>query len=306
MNASPAGPRLQGLRSTHTLTAGGDVGFPGSLTTHHEGTPMRIIGGAALAAMLFVAPMAQGAVKTKEVAYEFEGTQFKGFLAWDDAVKTKRPGVLVVHEWWGLNDHARKRAEQLASLGYVAFAADMYGEGKTTEHPKEAGAMAGAVRKNVKSWVGRAQTALKILQDQPNVDASKTAAIGYCFGGSTALTLAHSGANIKAAVSFHGALPIPDEDQIKAVKAKILICHGAQDSFIPEETIKKVRAAYEEGKIDYQLVYYGGAVHSFTVPGIDKVGVKGLAYNEEADRRSWQAMRSLFGEVFADPKCCGD
>ena len=262
---------------------------------------MRTLAIAAFAALLLAANQSQAAVKTKEIAYEHEGTKLKGFLAWDDAVEGKRPGVLVVHEWWGLNDYARKRAEQLAGLGYVAFACDMYGEGKTTEHPKEAAAMAGAVRKSGKAWLGRALAGLKILQDNPMVDASKTAAIGYCFGGSTALTLANSGADIKAAVSFHGALPIPEEG-LKDVKAKVLICHGALDSFIPEENIKKVRAAYEEAKVDYAMIYFGGAYHSFTVPGIDKVGVKGLAYNEEADRRSWQAMRMMFAEVFAETK----
>lgn len=261
---------------------------------------MRKLASAAVAALFVLAANAQAAVKTKEIAYEYEGTKLKGFLAWDDAATGKRPGVLVVHEWWGLNDYARKRAEQLAGLGYVAFACDMYGEGKTTEHPKEAAAMAGAVRKSGKDWLGRAKAGLKILQEQPGVDSGKIAAIGYCFGGSTALTLANAGTDIKAAVSFHGALPIPEE--LKGVKAKVLICHGALDSFIPEENIKKVRAAYEDAKVDYSMIYFGGAYHSFTVPGIDKVGVKGLAYNEEADRRSWQAMRSLFAEVFAEEK----
>lgn len=241
-------------------------------------------------------------VKTKPISYTYEGTTFKGFLAWDDAGQGKRPGVLVVHEWWGLNDYARKRAEQLAKLGYVAFACDMYGEGKTTEHPKEAGEFAGAVRKNVKSWQGRAQAALKVLQDQENVDATKLAAIGYCFGGSTALQLAYTGADLKAVVTFHAALPVPEADQAKAIKARLLINHGAMDKFIPEETITKFRAALEDAKVDYTMVYLGGAVHSFSVKGVDDKKVAGLAYNAAADQRSWAYMKLLFQEAFGEKK----
>lgn len=257
-----------------------------------------------LAAVLCVAnvPAAQAEVKTKAVAYMYDGVKLKGYLAWDDAIKGKRPGVLVVHEWWGLNDYARKRAEQLAGLGYVAFCPDMYGEGKTTEHPKEAGEMAGEVRKNIKTWQGRALAGLKILQDNELVDTKRIAAIGYCFGGSTALQLAYSGADLVAVVTFHAALPVPEPEQAKAIKGKVMICHGAADSFIPEATIQKVRSALEDAKVDYQMIYYGGAQHSFTVAGVDKVGVKGLSYNAHADKRSWQDMQQMFDEVFGGKK----
>jgi len=241
-------------------------------------------------------------VKTQTVNYTYDGANLKGFLAWDDAVSGKRPGVLVVHEWWGLNDYARKRAEALAKMGYVAFACDMYGDGKFTEHPKEAGEMAGAVRMNLKTWVGRAQAGLKILQDNDKVDPKRIAAIGYCFGGSTALQLAFSGADLAAVATFHGALPVPSEEQAKAVKAKILICHGAMDSFIPEKTIQDFRAALEKANVDYQFVYYAGAKHSFTVEGAEKHGMDGLAYNAHADHRSWQQMKQLFDEAFAPAK----
>jgi dienelactone hydrolase len=246
------------------------------------------------------ATAAPAAVNVQTVKYTHGGVTFQGHLAWDDAVKGKRPGVLVVHEWWGLNDYAKKRAEQLAKLGYVAFACDMYGNGKVTTHPQEAGQMAGEVRKNLDTWVGRAKASLKILQDHKLVDGKKLAAIGYCFGGSTSLQLAFSGAPLAAVVSFHGALPVPTEDQVKAIKARILICHGALDSFIPEATIQKVRAALDGGKADYQMVYYGGAYHSFTVPDADKASVKGLSYNAAADRRSWAEMRRLFREAFGE------
>jgi dienelactone hydrolase len=246
------------------------------------------------------AGLARAAVKTRNVTYDYEGTTLKGFLAWDDATEGKRPGVLVVHEWWGLNAYARSRARQLAKLGYVAFACDMYGEGKTTEHPKEAGAMAGEVRKNLKTWQGRALAGLKILQDNEHVDARRLAAIGYCFGGSTALELAYRGADLKAVVTFHAALPVADAEQAKAIKAKIMVCHGAADKFIPEATAQKFRAALEDAKVDYQMIYFGGAVHSFSVPGADKHNIPGIAYNAEADHRSWRYMRDLFHEVFAE------
>jgi len=238
------------------------------------------------------------AVKTETVTYKVGDKTFKGFLAYDDGVKDKRPGILVVHEFWGLNDYARKRAEQLAGLGYVAFAVDMYGDGKTTEHPKEAGAMAGTVRMNQKEWLARANAGLQILRDHPLVESKNLAAIGYCFGGSTALALANSGSDIKAAVSFHGALPIPNEDDVKNIKTKILICHGAADVFIKEDTIVKMRDLYDKGGVDYQMIYFGGAVHSFTVREADSKKLPGIRYDAAADRRSWAAMRALFNEVF--------
>src|SRR5262245_4777671 len=206
----------------------------------------------AVALVACAVPTARAEVKTRTVTYTHDGMTFKGYLAWDDATQGKRPGVLVVHEWWGLNDYARKRAEQLAKLGYVAFACDMYGEGKVTEHPKGAAEMAGTVRQNLKAWQGRAQAALKVLQGHEAVDPRNLAAIGYCFGGSTALQLAYTGADLKAVVTFHAALPVPGEDQAKAVKAKVLICHGAADSFIPEDVIQKFRSALEKAKVDYQ------------------------------------------------------
>lgn len=242
--------------------------------------------------------LATAAVKTETVTYQHDGKEFKGFLAYDDASKEKRPGVMIVHEWWGLNDYARSRAKQLAEMGYVAFAVDMYGEGKTTEHPKEAAAMAGMVRKNEAEWLARASAGLKVLQKHEFVDGNKLAAIGYCFGGSTVLTMAHHQLPVKAVVSFHGALPVPTEEQAKNVKARVLICHGAADSFIPENVIQQVRDAYEKAKVDYQMSYFGNAVHSFTVPAADKVGIPGIAYNEAADRRSWAMMSQLFRESF--------
>jgi dienelactone hydrolase len=257
-----------------------------------------------LAAALVVsgAGLARAEVKTREITYTHGGVTFKGHLAWDDAAQGQRPGVLVCHEWWGLNAYARKRAEQLAALGYVAFACDMYGEGKFTEHPKEAAEMAGAVRKDVKTWQARAQAALKVLKEQKGVDPRRLAAIGYCFGGSTALELAYSGADLAAVVTFHAALPALEGEQGPGIKAKLLICHGADDPFVTQEALHKARVGWDKAGVDYEINIYGHAQHSFSVPGIDRVGVKGLSYNAEADRRSWQAMQDLFAEVFGRRK----
>jgi len=252
----------------------------------------------ALLAVFSVSLSAEAAVQTKTVDYKVEGKTFKGFLAWDDAAKGKRPGVLVFPEWWGLNEYARKRAEQLAGMGYVALAVDMYGDGKTTNHPDEAKAMVTAIRKDVKEWEVRAKAALEVLKNNDMVDNTKIAAIGYCFGGSTALQLAYSGADFAAAVSFHGALLVPDEKQTAAVKAKLLICHGAADPFIPDEMAQKTRAALDKGNVDYAMIYFGGAQHSFTNPDADKKGLPGMRYNAHADQRSWEAMTGMFHEVF--------
>ena len=250
----------------------------------------------------FVAASATAAVKTKDVSYTFDGVTFKGQLAYDDAVHGKRPGVLVVHEWWGLNDYAKKRAEELAKLGYVAFACDMYGDGKLTTHPEDATKFASDVRKNVAVWQGRAKAALKVLAENEMVDSTKLAAMGYCFGGSTALQLAYSGADLKAVATFHAALPTPTADQAKAINAKLLVCHGADDFFIKPEAIKSFKDGLDAAKVKYTFESYPGAVHSFTVPGADEHKIKGMAYNKEADEKSWTAMKSLFAEAFAEKK----
>ena len=255
---------------------------------------MRIIAGLML--IVLVGPAA-AAVQTKEIDYDHNGTKLKGFLAYDDSAAGKRPGVLVVHEWWGLDDYAKKRAKMLAELGYVAFCPDMYGDGKVVDHPKEAGKMAQTVRMNVQAWRARAQAGLKVLQSQENVDGEKLAAIGYCFGGSTALQLAYSGAPLKAVATFHAALPTPTTEEAKNIKARMLVCHGADDAFIPEKAIADFKAALDTAGAKYQFESYPGAVHSFTVPDADKRGLKGMGYNEAADKKSWEQMEALFKET---------
>jgi dienelactone hydrolase len=252
----------------------------------------------AMAAVTLTSGVTPAAIVTRTVDYEYDGTKLKGFLAYDDATKDKRPGVLVFPEWWGLNDYAKNRAKQLAEMGYVAFAADLYGEGKVADvaHPEDAQKMAGALRMNVKTWRGRAEAALKQLTSQPNVDASKIAAIGYCLGGSTALQLAYAGADLKAVSTFHAALPTPTPEEAKSIKAKLLINNGADDTFIGDKAIADFKAALDKAGVKYEFINYPGVVHSFTVPDADKANMKGMKYDKAADEKSWKAMQGLFKE----------
>ena len=241
---------------------------------------------------------AQAAVQTKTVTYKHGELECRGYLAWDDAVQGPRPGVLVVHEWWGLDEYARQRAVQLAKLGYIAFAADMYGEGKTADHPDNARQMATTVRMNVDNWRKRATAALDVLKSQPQCDNTKLAAIGYCFGGSTAIQLAYAGTDLKAVASFHGALPAATDAEAKATKARILVCNGGADTFIPEAAIKSFRDSLDKAGTKYDFVSYPGVVHSFSVPGADARNIPGMKYDKQADEDSWKRMTKIFAEQF--------
>jgi dienelactone hydrolase len=243
---------------------------------------------------------AMAEIKTQTISYTHDGVALEGYLAYDTSREGKLPGVLVVHEWWGLNDYAKQRARMLAELGYVAFACDMYGLGRTTTDASEAATWAGQFRGEDTTLVrARARAGLDVLAKHDMVDADKLAAIGYCFGGSTVQHLALSGAPLLGVVSFHGSLVAPQPTD-KDVQAAVLICHGAADAFISPEEI----AAFTEGAtmagIDWQFVSYSGAVHSFTNPGADRAGIDGVAYQRAADRRSWAHMRAFFDELFAD------
>lgn len=238
-------------------------------------------------------------VKSRAISYRHGDVLLEGYFAWDDVVTGKRPAVLVVHEWWGLNDYARRRADQLARLGYAAFALDMYGKGVLAKHPSEAKGMAEKARANVKDWRDRATAGLDVLKAQPEVDASRVAAMGYCFGGSTVLQLAYSGADLKGVVTFHGAPSFPEAGDAERIKAKFLLCHGADDSFIPEDALEKLRHGLTQAKADWTMIYYSGARHSFTDPGADSHGVAGLKYDKQADTRSWQHLRDFLNEIFA-------
>jgi len=253
---------------------------------------------AVLVATLLVTATAHAAVRTKTVEYKHGDVTLEGFLAWDDAQQGRRPGVLVVHEWYGLNDYARSRAEQLAKMGYVAFALDMYGKGVRANNPGDAGKLASTYKSDRQLMRDRAKAGLEVLRKQDNVDTRRIAGIGYCFGGQVCLELARANADVAGVVSFHGALDTPDPKATQSVKAKVLVCHGAIDPFVPDAHVTAFRDEMEAARADYQIIAYAGAVHSFTNPGADKAGLKGVAYNEPADRRSWRAMQEFFNEIF--------
>ncbi len=253
-----------------------------------------------IALLAYLAP-ALAAVQSRAIDYSDGDTPLRGYLFWDDAAQGKRPGVLVVHEWWGLNDYAKSRAHQLAELGYVAFALDMYGIGKVTQHPDEAGAWMKTVNANVAGWVRRAAAGLDVLKQQPMVDASRVAAIGYCFGGATVQQMAYAGLDLAGVVSFHGALTLPAEDQTGRIKARILIAHGNADPFATDAQLDALRAALDRSGADWDMLILGGAKHGFTNPDAGAYGMAQLAYNAKADRRSWQAMLQMFADLFSTP-----
>lgn len=254
----------------------------------------------ALTALLTVPAATQAAVQTKSVKYSVDGTEMVGFMAWDDASKEKRPGVLVVHEWWGLNDYAKLRTRQLAEMGYVAFAVDMYGGGKVTRDPKQAGEWAGKVRKEDPTLMRqRVRAGFEQLKKSPMVDATKTAAIGFCFGGTTVLQLAYSGADVDGVVSFHGGLQQPQEGDAE-IRSKLLVLHGEADPHVPPAQVEGWKKAVDAKQADWQLVAYAGALHAFTNPAAvgEQWKKMGVHYDAEAARRSWAHMRVFFDELF--------
>jgi len=240
---------------------------------------------------------AQAEIKTKVINYKDGSTKLQGFLAYDDAIQGKRPGVLVVHEWWGHGDYVRMRAKKLAELGFIAFALDMYGKGVYAKDHKEAAALSGEFRKDNPKALKRAKAGLSILKKHKLTNTSKIAAIGYCFGGSTVLALARAGWDLAAVVSFHGGLAT-NAPAKGPIKAKVLVNHGGDDGFVKPEDIAAFQKEMNDAGADWQMNIYGGAVHSFTVEAAGNDPSKGMAYNKEADRRSWAAMKNLFKEVF--------
>ena len=249
-----------------------------------------------LLSILSSAPV-KAALHTEAVAYKQGGVELEGYLAYDDAVKGPRPGVFVVHEWWGHGPYVRRRAEQLAKLGYIAFAADMYGKGVYAKDHEEAGKLSGAYRSDRELMRARALAGLEILRKNPLADPKRLAAIGYCFGGTTVLELARAGTDLAGVVSFHGGLDTPNPKATAGVKAKVLALIGADDGFI-SAAIPAFEEEMRNAKADWQLVVYGGAVHSFTVNEAGNDPSTGMAYNADADRRSWQAMLDFFREIF--------
>jgi dienelactone hydrolase len=249
--------------------------------------------------VLFLMTTAQAQqIKTQLVEYKEGQTTLQGYLAYDPALKGKRPTVLVVHEWTGINDYTKKRCDQLAKMGYVAFAADIYGKGVRPASPEAAGAEAGKYKGNIPLLRARVNAALEHVRKMSNVDAKKIAAIGYCFGGTTVLELARSGADIAGVVSFHGGLGTPNLADAQNIKAKVLVAHGAIDPYVSKAELDGFMKEMNDAKVDYQFIAYSGAVHAFTNPDAGNDISKGAAYNAAADRRSWEAMKQFFAEIF--------
>lgn len=239
----------------------------------------------------------------KEVEYISDGTTMKGFLVYDENIKVKRPGVLVVHEWWGLNNYARKRARMLAELGYTALAIDMYGNGKTADHPDDAGKFASEIMSNIQTAQARFMAAYNFLKDHETTDPNNMAAVGYCFGGGVVLHMARVGTDLKAAASFHGGLQPMTTTERGKVKAFILVCNGADDPFITQEQIDAFKTEMDSAGVSYEFKNYPGSKHAFTNPEATENGKKfnlPIAYNEKADKESWEEMKAVFKKVLSE------
>jgi dienelactone hydrolase len=241
---------------------------------------------------------ARAEIVTKSIEYKEGDTTLEGWVAYDDSVKGAKPGVLIVHQWKGLSAYEKMRAEMLAKMGYVAFACDIYGKGIRPTAMQDAAAQAGKYKNDRALLRKRVNAGLEMLLKQEGVDKKKVAAIGYCFGGTTVLELARSGADVGGVVSFHGGLGSPTPEDAKNIKGKVLALHGADDPNVPDAEIAGFAKEMRDAKVDWQLVAYGNAVHSFTDKGAGNDNSKGAAYNEKADRRSWEAMKDLFAETF--------
>lgn len=245
----------------------------------------------------FSAPKIEG----KPVEYTAGGVTLKGYIAYDANMKGTRPGVLVVHEWWGQNEYVRKRARMLAELGYTALALDMYGEGKMAEHPGDAGKFSSEVMKNFPVAKERFFAAMDFLKTQPTVDPTKIAAIGYCFGGGVVLNMARQGVDLRGVASFHGSLAVVKPDKPTPIKAAMRVYNGADDKFIPAEAIEGLKKEMAEQKVDFKFTNYPGAVHSFTNPDATELAKKfnmPIAYNAAADKESWADLQLFFKEMF--------
>lgn len=240
----------------------------------------------------------QADIRTQVIEYRDGDQVLEGFLAYDAKQVGKRPGVLVVHEWVGINDYVRGRVRQLAEMGYVAFAPDIYGKGIRPAPPTASGQEAGKYRNNRTLARSRMQAGLQVLRAQAQVDTANLAAMGYCFGGTMALELARSGADLKGFISFHGGLDSPTRNEGKNIKGKVLILHGADDPVVPETDIAAFQKEMRDGNVDWSMVYYSKAVHAFSNPEAGNDPARGSAYNAEADARSFEAMKDFFNEIF--------
>jgi len=240
-------------------------------------------------------------ISEKTVEYSAQGVVMKSFLAYDEQIKTKRPGVLVIPEWWGLNDYARKRARMLAELGYTALAVDMYGDGKVATVPDEASKLDAEVMNNFDVEKARFLAAVDFLKQQSTVDPARIGAIGYCFGGTVVLSMAGQGVDLKGVASFHGGLGDVKPPQSGSVKAKILVLHGGADKFVTSEQIETFKQEMTSAGADFKFITYPDATHSFTNPEATELGKKfnfPIAYNPDADKKSWVELQDFLRNIF--------
>ncbi len=259
-----------------------------------------LIAGAALA-LSFAIPAYAG-IQEEAVTYSHDGTVMKGFIVYDDAIKTRRPGIVVVHEWWGITKHIRDEARRFAREGYTAFVADMYGDAKTADNPKDAGALSGAVRKNPATMLSRFIAAKDQLSKHASVDPSRIGASGYCFGGSVVLDAARAGTDLKGVAAFHAGLGAAGAAaEAGRVKAKLLIQNGAADPFIKRESVEAFKKEMSAANVDYRYLNYPGALHAFTNPEATAKGKQfnlPLAYDAAADKQSKAEATKFFSDAF--------
>jgi len=255
------------------------------------------------AALTLTSGQASAEMQTETVEYEVNGKTFTGYMAYDDEAEGKRPGVLVVHEWWGHNEFAREQAEKLAAAGYTAFALDMYGSGKLAEHPEDAQQFMKEATKDMDQIKARFMAAKELLQQHDSVDSSKIAAQGYCFGGAVVLNMARLGVDLDAVVSYHGALGSPITAEAGKVQPRIHVYTGGADKMVPSDQVSGLVKEMQDAEADLTLVSFPGVLHSFTNPGADKVAEEfnmPLAYDEDAANRSWDGTMRLYNDVFED------
>jgi dienelactone hydrolase len=256
----------------------------------------------ALLALAFAIPAAANAeIIIKAVEYKADSVTLKGFIAYDSSIKEKRPGVVVVPEWWGITEYPKKRAEMLAKLGYVAFVADMYGDGKVADNPGDAQKFAGESMKDMTLLKAKFVAAVDQLKKDEHTDPTQVGAIGYCYGGGVVLGMARAGLNLQGFVSFHGSLGTQKPADKGAIKGKVLVCNGGADKFIPDKDISAFKEEMKAAGVDYKFVSYEGALHAFSNPNATEIGKKfnmPIAYNEKADKGSWKEMQAFFKSVF--------
>lgn len=250
--------------------------------------------------MMALTTPAHAEIVTRELPYTANGQNMVGYFTYDDRLATPRPGVLVFHEWWGLNDFAKHQADALAAKGYVVLAADMYGEGVATHDPDKAGSLAGAIKRK-DLFRSRAEAALEALMKQDGVDPNRIAAVGYCFGGTTVLEMAYSGVPVRGVVSVHGGLTAPRPDDTH-IRSAVLVLHGASDPFVKPEEIRAFQSGMEQAGAAWEMIIYGGAQHGFSNPGADAHGMDGLRYDAATAERAWQATTDFLARILGAPR----